>query len=570
MIRVFHTSGDGSGWAIDEDLRQIRESLRGVVRETALAEAEVVHAPFWMALSMHPPESLAGRYVIAHADNPPFFYLKQPEFARAQQQVDLWVARSREAEEQFLTLGLPVVHIPYTIDPGLFFPLATTPGSKQELRRKLGLPESAYVIANFHRDSEGADLSQPKLQKAPELMVTILRRLQDAGQNFHVLLAGPRRHWIRRQLKEAGIPFTFVGQGGIEEDDFGINILTRARLNELYNAADLYLVPSRWEGGPQSVMEAAACRCKVLSTPLGVARDILEPVSLFRSASEAVAVLSRDLADSHLDATVEPQFRRWQKNHTTSVMAGGLRELYARLPADPVFLAKSSLPRKRFSTRIRQVAHTLKRRFFPHPPLRRVRLCHQEGKDALLDGLVAELRQSLRRLGIAVEEADGPAGHSRFPVLRGWTREEPGALRLIQLVSPTFDDVVPAGATVIAPAVQDVVNLRRRGCTNAAVVIPLVLEPGAASSEALVVGEGDLRASVEIWQALLAGRAVIYPQRSAYYEQVFHAGLPYENPADLAEKRELAARDLMEMQLLARPPERHGVDQALHKLLLEW
>src|SRR5690606_21896545 len=83
MISVFHTQGDGHGWAIDEDLRQIRESLRGVVRETSLARAQVVHAPFWMALAMHPAEVLAGRFVIAHADNPPFFYLKQPEFVRA-------------------------------------------------------------------------------------------------------------------------------------------------------------------------------------------------------------------------------------------------------------------------------------------------------------------------------------------------------------------------------------------------------------------------------------------------------------------------------------------------------
>jgi hypothetical protein len=176
----------------------------------------------------------------------------------------------------------------------------------------------------------------------------------------------------------------------------------------------------------------------------------------------------------------------------------------------------------------------------------------------------------LSRLGIAVEEADDAVGLSRSPIFRGWTKEEPKTERLIQLVSPTFDDAVPAGATVVTPSVQDVVNLRRRGCTNPAVVIPLVFEPGAASGEPLIVAEGDSRASVEIWQALLAGRAVMYPERSAYYEQVFHAGLPYENPGEISARQGLATRDLEEMQLLARPPERHGVDQALPKLFVEW
>ena len=123
MLNVHYTPGDGKGWALDEDLRLIRSSLKGVVRETGAAAAAVIHAPFWQNLSMVAPELLDRAFVIAHADNPPFFYLKQPEFAVGQTQVDLWIARSHEAFDQFTRLHLPVEHIPYAIEPELFYPI---------------------------------------------------------------------------------------------------------------------------------------------------------------------------------------------------------------------------------------------------------------------------------------------------------------------------------------------------------------------------------------------------------------------------------------------------------------
>lgn len=567
MIRVFHTSGDGSGWAIDEDLRQIREGLRGVVRETSLANAQVVHSPFWMALAMHPASVLAERFVIAHADNPPFFYLKQPEFVRAQQQVDLWVARSREAEEQFQALGFKVAHIPYTIDPGLFFPLVKNQNEKKALRRKLGLPESSYLIANFHRDSEGSNLHTPKLQKAPELMVMTLEHLRDLGVDFHVLLAGPRRHWIRDQLADKGIAFTFVGQAGIANDDFGVNILTRPKLNELYNAADLYLVPSRWEGGPQSVMEAAACRCKILSTPLGLSRDILEPACLFRSATEGAEILAGDIREGTLDASVEPQFRTWEANHTTPVMAEKLRELYAHLAVDPVFAGRTRRRRRRFFSHLGQVRHTVRRRIFPVKPPPRVSLWHRDGVCVALDEIIFNAREILQSCGIMISENSESGGEL---ILRGWSEQSDESRKVIQFVFPGGEKLpggIPVGATVVAPSVQDVVNLRHRGCHHPAVVLPLVFGAEEESSEPLVIKERDLDASLRIWTAISTGRPVLYPERSAYYEQVFHAGLPYESGDGLLAAQELTLRGGEDFRALARPPERETAARSLRNLL---
>ena len=52
-------------------------------------------------------------------------------------------------------------------------------------------------------------------------------------------------------------------------------------LNELYNCLDLYIVASRVEGGPQSIMECSLANVPIISTDVGIASKILDPVSIF-------------------------------------------------------------------------------------------------------------------------------------------------------------------------------------------------------------------------------------------------------------------------------------------------
>lgn len=74
-LNVHFMPGDGMGWALDEDQRQMRLALKGAVCESSLAQAEIIHTPFWQGLSGVAPEILKQRFVIANADNPPFFIL---------------------------------------------------------------------------------------------------------------------------------------------------------------------------------------------------------------------------------------------------------------------------------------------------------------------------------------------------------------------------------------------------------------------------------------------------------------------------------------------------------------
>ena len=561
MLDVYYAPGDGMGWALDEDLRQIRLALAGVVRETDAAGADVIHTPFWQNLGMVASPVLKQSFVIAQADNPPFFYLKQPEFAVGQTQVDLWVARSREAFDQFRQLQLPVEHIPYAIDPGLFFPIP----EKMSLRREFGIPENAYVIANFHRDSEGADLGAPKVQKAPEFLVAVLKRLRDAGACFHVLLAGPRRHWLRNELGREGIPFTFVGNADVAGDDFGVNILDRVRLNKLYNASDLYFIPSRWEGGPQSAMEAAACRCKILSTPVGVARDILEPESLVRTAPEAAARLLDDIRIRSLDRTVAPQFDRWNASHTTATMREELRRLYRGLPERPSFQSKQS--GSHFSVwrgRWLQARHALKRRIVRPGLPEAVTWNHTPGVSADLDEILGVVREALDQLGVRAVDHGGSG-----PEIIGWLdRPVSGSGRRLQWIVPEFPaDKLVSSALLIAPSVQDVLNLRASGKFQPAVALAVPFAGSDPSPDALLVERGDAGASARIWRALAAGRPVVYPEATAYYEQVFHAGLRYSQQTEIADLAKFAADNREELHSFAHLPSRADALKFLKVLL---
>ena len=532
MRKVHYTQGDGAGWALDEDLRQIRSSLSGLVRETGAAEAEIIHAPFWQNLSMVATSVLKNAFVIAHADNPPFFYVKQAEFAWGQQVVDLWVARSREALSQFQHLSLPAEYIPYTIDAGLFFPIA----DKAALRREFGLPQDAYVIANFHRDTEGADLATPKFQKCPEMMAAVFCALKEQGLRFHVLLAGPRRHWIRRRLERDGIPFTFVGKQGVEGDDFGTNILGRDVLNKLYNAADLYLIPSRWEGGPQSVMEAAACRCKILSVPLGVAADLLEPESFFRTPREAGRIIGEDINTGSLDRTAVPQFLRWQGSHTTETLAKRLRELYGGLGERPEFQAKNRLMRQpALVVAGRQFRHGLRRRLGRKKLPPRIFWNHQDGENEALDHVMRCVRALLESWKVEV------GGDRSSPVEIAGCGRAPGTAPRIQFVVPGMKPRASSANTVlVAPSVQDILNLR--GIRQTAIVIPFRDSFPDEPGEGPLVVEGR-DGSMRVWGALAAGRPVVYPDDSAYFEQVFHAGIGFGRTRDRASALVIASQN---------------------------
>lgn len=132
---------------------------------------------------------------------------------------------------------------------------------RTNIRENLKL-SGKFVIASFQRDTEGMS-SFPKLEKGPDIFCDIVEDISQKRDDIHVLLAGWRRQYVISRLKAANIPFTYMERPQL------------SNVNLLYNAADCYIVSSRFEGGPQAIVECSAIGVPIVSRDVGVASEIL-------------------------------------------------------------------------------------------------------------------------------------------------------------------------------------------------------------------------------------------------------------------------------------------------------
>jgi hypothetical protein len=156
----------------------------------------------------------------------------------------------------------PIEVIPYWANQKIW----KKTGNKKDLRKKYGIPEDAYVIGSFQRDTEGFDLSTPKLEKGPDLLVNYLEKIK--SKDLFVVLAGWRRQYVIRRLESLSIKHAYFDRPD------------QAMLNNLYQCLDLYPVTSRCEGGPQSLIECGLLDVPVVSRPVGIAEIVLNDASI--------------------------------------------------------------------------------------------------------------------------------------------------------------------------------------------------------------------------------------------------------------------------------------------------
>ncbi len=225
-VKVFLTGGDGIGWAVDEDLRLIAKALEPTADLVDLDDSDVVFSVWWEGLMLLPREKLIGKRIVCAIPGEPFRYFGLPGHHRAMTMVGHWITHTSHAQKQMSGLGIRTTVIPYLIDVHTFKPLPQDDQDLIALKAQWNVPSRTYLIGSFQRDTEGADLQTPKRVKGPDVFVEALRCLQRRGLPFHVVLAGPRRHWMIRTLTELDIPFTYVGQV-VQTDDIETNSLPR-------------------------------------------------------------------------------------------------------------------------------------------------------------------------------------------------------------------------------------------------------------------------------------------------------------------------------------------------------
>jgi glycosyltransferase involved in cell wall biosynthesis len=180
-------------------------------------------------------------------------------------------------------------------------------GKKEEMRRKLGIPQDAMVVLTVRRlvYKNGVDTLLDCANIAIKKNSKIV---------FLVVGKGPDLENVKLQASMLGIAANFRLAGFVSDAD----------LPSYYNAADLFVLPSKsGEGLPLVALEAMACGLPVVATNVGGISEI--PVREFgklvppnRSELLAEAVLEFSAADfsphkSELRARVEERFS-WDAN----------------------------------------------------------------------------------------------------------------------------------------------------------------------------------------------------------------------------------------------------------------
>ena len=270
--------GERTGWSVDEDARHVETAARRLGFAVApsswaryASDQSVFVASHFDALRpawLDSTHRLGTAYLHGRPGTGGY-----PEFDRAFEVLRATPQRFAciqvtHAEMRDLVLEAGVnaaaVHlIPIGIDLENF-PLVT-PEDRAEARRRFGLSHDAFVVGSFQKDGVGwGEGLEPKLIKGPDVLVGALRTVRADVRELCVLLTGPARGYVRKELDRAGIPYVHA------------LVDTRAELAAAYHAVDVCLVPARQEGGPKSVLEAMASGVPLVTTRVGQAPDLVE------------------------------------------------------------------------------------------------------------------------------------------------------------------------------------------------------------------------------------------------------------------------------------------------------
>jgi glycosyltransferase involved in cell wall biosynthesis len=195
-----------------------------------------------------------------------------------------WVAVSGRVRDSILEQVGPIQKRITTIANGVDVQRFEGPGDKAGLARSLGLDASSLFIAAAGRLTE---------QKGHRYLVEAATPVVRAYPNAHFLLMGEGelRPELERRIQEAGL-VDHVHLLGVRED-----------LPFLLASADLFALPSLWEGFSIALLEAMAAGKPVVATAVSGSDEAMIP------GETGWVVPPRDgkaLADAMLEALSDP------------------------------------------------------------------------------------------------------------------------------------------------------------------------------------------------------------------------------------------------------------------------
>ncbi|MGD6806249.1 MAG: glycosyltransferase family 4 protein [Candidatus Bathyarchaeia archaeon] len=172
---------------------------------------------------------------------------------------DKIIAISNATKEYVLRLGAKPSKIKVIYNGVDIARFRIIPGKREEMRKKLGIPQDAVVVLTVRRlvYKNGVDTL---------LGCANIAAKKNAKIVFVAVGKGPDMESVRQQIEQLSISANFRLAGFVSDAD----------LPSYYNLADLFVLPSKsGEGLPLVAMEAMACGLPVIATDVGGVKEIL-------------------------------------------------------------------------------------------------------------------------------------------------------------------------------------------------------------------------------------------------------------------------------------------------------
>ncbi len=176
--------------------------------------------------------------------------------------------------------------LPYGVNTAQFWPVDAS--RRRRCRQRIGIEQEAFVLGFFAKAS-----SDVGSRKGTDVMAAGLRLLKAGVPEVVALIVGPGWAPVVDELRSSGIDCRWIPY-----------VTEYAKLVDVYHALDVYWVTARIEGGPLTLLEAMSCGICCVTTPVGLAPEVVDdgsngylvPIGDAEALVDSTRALARDEA----------------------------------------------------------------------------------------------------------------------------------------------------------------------------------------------------------------------------------------------------------------------------------